>query len=60
MRLSATKALLERKDVIIIASVSAIYGLGDPDSYMKMLLHLTDGFSGWVPAAVRSIINPKL
>ena len=43
MRLSTTKALLERKDVIIIASVSAIYGLGDPDSYMKMLLHLTVG-----------------
>jgi len=43
MRLSATKALLERRDVIIIASVSAIYGLGDPDSYMKMLLHLTVG-----------------
>src|SRR5690606_5613909 len=39
MRLSATKALLERKDAIIIASVSAIYGLGDPDAYMKMLLH---------------------
>jgi len=43
LRLSATKALLERKDVIIIASVSAIYGLGDPESYMKMLLHLTVG-----------------
>ncbi|WP_298776619.1 excinuclease ABC subunit UvrB [uncultured Shewanella sp.] len=43
MRLSATKALLERKDVILIASVSAIYGLGDPDSYMKMLLHLREG-----------------
>jgi excinuclease ABC subunit B len=43
MRLSATKALLEREDVIIIASVSAIYGLGDPDSYMKMLLHLSVG-----------------
>ena len=43
MRLSATKSLLERKDVIIIASVSAIYGLGDPESYMKMLLHLTVG-----------------
>ncbi|MDC1536696.1 excinuclease ABC subunit UvrB [Candidatus Thioglobus sp.] len=43
MRLSATKSLLERKDVIIIASVSAIYGLGDPESYMKMLLHLTIG-----------------
>ena len=43
MRLSATKALLERNDVIIIASVSAIYGLGDPDSYMKILLHLSVG-----------------
>ncbi len=43
MRLSATKALLERDDVIIIASVSAIYGLGDPESYMKMLLHLSIG-----------------
>ena len=40
MRLSATKALLERRDVIIIASVSAIYGLGDPDSYLKMMLLL--------------------
>ncbi|MBU2113638.1 MAG: DEAD/DEAH box helicase family protein, partial [Gammaproteobacteria bacterium] len=38
MRLSATKALMERRDVVIIASVSAIYGLGDPESYMKMLL----------------------
>lgn len=43
MRLSATKALLERKDAIIIASVSAIYGLGDPEAYMKMLLHLVRG-----------------
>ncbi|HBA98746.1 MAG TPA: excinuclease ABC subunit B, partial [Gammaproteobacteria bacterium] len=43
MRLSATKSLLERDDVIIIASVSAIYGLGDPDSYMQMLLHLSVG-----------------
>lgn len=43
MRLSATKALLEREDTIIIASVSAIYGLGDPDSYMQMLLHLSVG-----------------
>lgn len=43
MRLSATKALIERRDVIIIASVSAIYGLGDPKSYMKMLLHLRQG-----------------
>ncbi len=43
MRLSATKAILERKDVIIVATVSAIYGLGDPESYMKMLLHLSRG-----------------
>lgn len=43
MRLSATKALMERRDVVIIASVSAIYGLGDPESYMKMLLHLKQG-----------------
>ncbi|TDY02664.1 excinuclease ABC subunit UvrB [Thiohalophilus thiocyanatoxydans] len=43
MRLSATKALLERKDVVIVATVSAIYGLGDPDAYLKMLLHLVRG-----------------
>ena len=43
MRLSATKALLERKDVIVVATVSAIYGLGDPNSYLKMLLHMVRG-----------------
>ncbi|MFP3019192.1 MAG: excinuclease ABC subunit UvrB [Arsenophonus sp.] len=43
MRLSATKALLERRDVIVVASVSVIYGLGDPDSYLKMILHLNKG-----------------
>lgn len=43
MRLSATKALLERKDAIIIASVSAIYGLGDPKAYLSMILHLRRG-----------------
>jgi excinuclease ABC subunit B len=43
MRLSATKALLERKDAIIVASVSAIYGLGDPESYFQMVLHLDRG-----------------
>ncbi|MDF6015519.1 excinuclease ABC subunit UvrB [Vibrio harveyi] len=43
MRLSATKALLERKDAIIVASVSAIYGLGDPESYLQMMLHLRRG-----------------
>lgn len=43
MRLSATKALLERKDAIIVASVSAIYGLGDPESYLQMMLHIRRG-----------------
>jgi excinuclease ABC subunit B len=43
MRLSATKALIERRDAIIVATVSAIYGLGDPDSYLRMLLHLSRG-----------------
>jgi excinuclease ABC subunit B len=43
MRLSATKALLERDDVVLVASVSAIYGLGDPQSYLKMMLHLSVG-----------------
>lgn len=43
MRLSATKALMERRDVVLVASVSCIYGLGDPESYMKMMLHLRRG-----------------
>ena len=43
MRLSATKAILERDDVIIVATVSAIYGLGDPQSYHEMILHLSIG-----------------
>lgn len=43
MRLSATRALLERRDAIIVASVSAIYGLGDPQSYLKMLFHVVVG-----------------
>ncbi|MFZ5755989.1 MAG: excinuclease ABC subunit UvrB [Pseudomonadota bacterium] len=43
MRLSATKALLERPDVIIVATVSAIYGLGDPTQYLAMVLHLSRG-----------------
>lgn len=45
MRLSATKALLERRDALIIASVSSIYGLGDPAAYMEMLLHINVGDS---------------
>ncbi len=43
MRLSATKALMERKDVIVVCSVSAIYGLGEPETYLKMMLHLSRG-----------------
>ena len=43
MRLSATKALMERKDVIVVCSVSAIYGLGEPETYLKMMLHVSVG-----------------
>lgn len=43
MRLSATKALMERRDVVIVCSVSAIYGLGEPETYLKMMLHLSRG-----------------
>ena len=43
MRLSATKAMLERPDTIIVATVSAIYGLGDPNSYLSMVLHISRG-----------------
>jgi excinuclease ABC subunit B len=43
MRLSATKALMERSDAIIVATVSAIYGLGDPEAYFSMVLHLVRG-----------------
>lgn len=45
MRLSATKALMERRDTLIVATVSAIYGLGDPQSYLSMVLHLSRGES---------------
>lgn len=43
MRLSATKALMQRNDAIIVATVSAIYGLGDPESYLSMVLHVSRG-----------------
>jgi excinuclease ABC subunit B len=43
MRLSATKSLLERRDVVIVATVSAIYGIGDPSEYHGMILHLRQG-----------------
>src|SRR5512140_1415558 len=43
MRLSATKALIEREDTIVVATVSAIYGLGEPQAYLSMVLHLVRG-----------------
>jgi excinuclease ABC subunit B len=43
MRLSATKALIEREDCLVVSTVSSIYGLGDPESYFKMVMHLSRG-----------------
>ncbi|MCY4329419.1 MAG: excinuclease ABC subunit UvrB [Endozoicomonadaceae bacterium] len=57
MRLSATKALMERKDVIIVATVSAIYGLGDPEAYLKMVLHLDRGDKIDQRAILRSLAS---
>ena len=45
MRLSATKAILERPDCVIVATVSAIYGIGDPSEYHSMILHVRKGMS---------------
>lgn len=67
MRLSATKALLERRDVVVVASVSAIYGLGDPDLYLKMMLHLTVGMlidqrrscAAWPSCSIPATIRPS-
>ena len=63
MRLSATKALLERQDTIIVATVSAIYGLGDPVEYHSMVLHLVRGDGGrparHPPKARRAAIYPQ-
>lgn len=56
MRLSATRALLERRDAIIVASVSAIYGLGDPESYLKMLLHMVVGDSIERTALIKKLV----
>ncbi|MDI9347018.1 MAG: excinuclease ABC subunit UvrB [Methylacidiphilales bacterium] len=56
MRLSATKSLLERKDVVIVASVSAIYGLGDPSIYQTMLLHLVLGDLFEIEIAISRLI----
>jgi len=57
MRLSATKALLERPDVIIVATVSSIYGLGDPDAYLQMVLHLSRGNRLDQRAMLRQLAN---
>jgi len=57
MRLSATKALLERPDVIIVATVSSIYGLGDPDAYLQMVLHLSRGDRLDQRAMLRQLAN---
>ncbi len=57
MRLSATKALLERPDVIIVATVSAIYGLGDPASYHNMILHLREGDAVEQRAILRRLVD---
>ncbi len=57
MRLSATKALLEYPDTIIVSTVSAIYGLGDPDAYLQMLLHLDIGHKIDAYSAVRRLVE---
>ena len=57
MRLSATRSLLERRDAIIVASVSAIYGLGDPESYLKMLLHIVQGDRIERDALIRRLVE---
>ncbi len=57
MRLSATKALLERRDAVIVASVSCIYGLGDPRSYLKMVLHLSRGAQADQRAILRHLAD---
>ncbi len=57
MRLSATRSLLERRDAIIVASVSAIYGLGDPEAYLKMLLHIVRGDRVDRAAIIRRLVE---
>jgi excinuclease ABC subunit B len=56
LRLSASKALFERRDVIVVASVSCIYGLGSPESYYDMLAFLEVGDSAGVPALLRKLV----
>ncbi len=55
MRLSATKSIMERQDVIIVASVSCIYGIGDPGDYHSMILHLREGDTLDQRAAIRRL-----
>jgi len=57
MRLSATKSLLERKDVIVIATVSAIYGIGDEKAYQKMILHLREHDKIKQAAIISQLVN---
>ncbi|MEN9946034.1 MAG: hypothetical protein RLZZ293_420 [Pseudomonadota bacterium] len=57
MRLSATKHILERQDVIIVATVSAIYGIGDEAAYRQMILHLKQGASLEQSEAIRQLVN---
>ena len=57
MRLSATRSLLERRDAIIVASVSAIYGLGDPEAYLTMLLHIVRGDRVDRAAIIRRLVE---
>ncbi len=57
MRLSATRSLLERRDAIIVASVSAIYGLGDPEAYLNMLLHIVRGDRVDRAAIIRRLVE---
>lgn len=57
MRLSATKSLLEREDVIIVATVSAIYGIGDEAAYQKMILHVKEGDSYLQKAIISQLVN---
>jgi len=57
MRLSATKSILERNDVIIVATVSAIYGIGDEGNYQKMILHLREGDKLTTQAIISQLVN---
>ncbi len=57
MRLSATKALLERDDAIIVATVSCIYGIGDPVDYHGMILHLRENEKITQRAAIQRLIE---